>query len=243
MSEEDPNILATRSLELALLAYLLRDPADAREEAGEEILGALEGIGAKGKRGETFSRIAAQLRAGRHGEAYNRTFGHVPAGRLSPYETSYGSANAFTQSQALADLQGFYKAFGVEPSALYRERPDHLGLEAEFLSLVEFKEALALNGRDEEGAQICRAARQRFLENHIGRWAPVIFERLEREAADDLYRLCGTLGRLVLEEEILATGARCPQGALASPPSGLAEDSYPELFGCPGTIAQDEPAL
>ncbi len=229
--------LTTRSLQLAYLARLLADPA-LSDPAAEAYLNLPAGAG-----GSLLTEILRQVRAGRRAEAYGATFGPIPAGHFSPYETSYGSSNAFTQSQALADISGFYRAFGVEPASVYRERPDHLGAELEFLGFLEFKEALALTEKNSEAAQICQSARRRFLEEHVGRWAPVLLERLSLEAAHELYRLLGALGLELLEESIASAGARCRRPESLTPPEGIAEEAYPELFNCAGGLGNEEPVF
>jgi len=172
---------------------------------------------------------------------YRETFGHIPAGIFSPYETSYGAANAFTQSQALADLNGFYHAFGVEPSAAYRERPDHVSLECEFVALLLYKEAIALEAGNTEGAEVCRTARRRFLEEHIGWWGGVVCERLERDAPTALYRLCGRFGAAMIAQEREALGLPDPVVACGQPPAdGIAEDFCPELFACPDAAGTEQ---
>jgi nitrate reductase assembly molybdenum cofactor insertion protein NarJ len=76
--------------------------------------------------------------------AYRRAFGLT--GSLC-YETEYGLPHEFRQSQELADLSGFYRAFGFEIGGAVRERPDHLG---RWLGL--FAHSLALNAP--EGAYL-----------------------------------------------------------------------------------------
>lgn len=174
-------------------------------------------------------------------EAYTGTFGHIPAGTRSPYETSYAGPNAFAQSQTLADIAGFYKAFGVKASLDYGERPDHLGVELEFLALLNHKEALALDGGNTEAASICRGARKRFVEEHIGKWAPVLFDRIEKESPADLYRAVGALGKMAMNREIESLGARCLAPDITNPPPATkAEDYAPELFECSAAAGPDQ---
>lgn len=136
---------------------------------------------------------------------YLKVFGPAPSGAAPPYETYYGgSAHIFMQSQQLADLGGFYRAFGLEtPSA---ERPDHLAAELEFLHYLNVKEAYAREHAGEEEVQICREAQRTFLGEHLGRWihafsvrmkehdASSFYTRLAAGAADFVKRECERLG-------------------------------------------------
>src|SRR5262249_3835122 len=76
---------------------------------------------------------------------YQRVFGLVLARECPPYETEYhSSAEPFFRSQQLADIAGFYRAFGLETSQAEPERLDHLALELEFLAVLLLKKRLAL---------------------------------------------------------------------------------------------------
>lgn len=86
------------------------------------------------------------------------------------YETEFGLPHEFRQSQELADIAGFYQAFGFRLGEVQRERPDHLSVELEFMYLLALKEALALENGSQEQAEICRQAQRHFLRDHLGRW-------------------------------------------------------------------------
>jgi TorA maturation chaperone TorD len=117
-----------------------------------------------------------------------------------------------TRTFEMADVAGFYRAFGVEvePGG---ERPDHVTAELEFMNLLAVKEAIALQEEGEgEHAQICRDASRAFLRDHLARWAPRLGDCL---AAADIHPVYSTAGRLLGgltafdAEQIDAAGAPC----------------------------------
>src|SRR3972149_4932733 len=69
-----------------------------------------------------------------------------------------------------ADVAGFYRALGLRVAANFRERPDHIATELEFMQVLALKEARALARRERAHAGICRRAQARFLREQLGRW-------------------------------------------------------------------------
>lgn len=134
-----------------------------------------------------FRKAAAA--AGREGlrQERARILGHAVRGPCPPYEIEYGPEHFLGKSRRLGDVAGFYKAFGVEVSAAAFEREDHAAMEAEFLSLLALKRALAAERGETERVAVCRDAERLFLEEHIGRFLPAFARRVEeREPASAL---------------------------------------------------------
>jgi hypothetical protein len=102
-------------------------------------------------------------------------------GDLSPYETSYEPRPGMSGGKPfqLADIAGFYRAFGFEVSG---ERPDHIVPELEFVALLCAKEAYARVCGEEEGAEVCRRGREAFLLEHLTAWLPQLSQRISEQA-------------------------------------------------------------
>jgi putative dimethyl sulfoxide reductase chaperone len=87
----------------------------------------------------------------------------------SPHETEY-VRDPFAKAAQLADIAGFYSAFGLKVSNTHHSTPDEIGAELEFMAMLTRKEAFAaLQGWDDR-AGIARDAGRKFLEGHLGRW-------------------------------------------------------------------------
>jgi len=106
-----------------------------------------------------------------------------------PHETAYGDGRRFAgRATELADIGGFYAAFGLGLSESQPDLPDHVSAELEFYSLLLVKAAYAdLRGMEEE-REISENAGRLFLESHLGRWAGAFAARLIEEGGAQPYR-------------------------------------------------------
>lgn len=149
---------ALRDGELELAAQALQ-----RLQAPEELIAACGRL-----REELERRSLDDLTA-----EWDRTFEPTSGPSCSPNETTHTAKTpqeAWLKTYRLADVAGFYRAFGVEvrPGT---EKPDHVGVELEFLHLLAVKAAAALERGETERAEVCREATAAFLDEHLGRWA------------------------------------------------------------------------
>ncbi len=132
------------------------------------------------------------------GADYDRIFGLLTCRECPPYETEYHpTSEAFFRAQQLADVAGFYRAFGVKPARATPERPDHISLELEFMAFVLLKKRLALGSQDPERwerVDVCDDVQRRFFEEHLAWWVPAFATGLLRKAGAGLY---ASLARIV----------------------------------------------
>ena len=131
---------------------------------------------------------------------YLRVFGHTSTPEFPPYEGEYGQAPFAQQAQAWGDIAAFHRAFGVEASGV--ERLDHIGVELEFMHLLAFREAYALEYHGPEKAARCREGQQRFFQEHLGRWAHHFLARLEERGPQGYYRQLSALAQGFLRREV-----------------------------------------
>lgn len=153
---------------------------------------------------------------------YDRLFSHRTSVLCPIYEVEYDRNRAVSQGPTLADIAGFYRAFGLEIAV--NERPDHLALELEFMSVLAYKEALALQNNLFEQAEICRDAQRKFLEAHLGRWVKLFAEILVRESQLEFYTKLATELKDFIEPECALLSA-CPQIITALPTDSDATDA------------------
>jgi TorA maturation chaperone TorD len=134
-------------------------------------------------------------------QTFERLFGHTLRGRVCPYECEYGRHPLLQQAHQLADLGGFYEAFGLRPASDHGERVDHIACELEFLEFLSVKEVLALQLEDREGWQITHEAARRFLREHLARFGRAFARNLREEASPGFYLLLAELCEVFLGVE------------------------------------------
>lgn len=144
---------------------------------------------------------------------YDRVFGLVTPRQCPPYETEYHPSNdTFFRSQQLADIAGFYRAFGIEPAAKHPERPDHVSLELEFMAFVLLKSRLAgCEGSEAaQKTQVCLDAQRRFFADHLLWWVPAFTMGLRRKAGTGLYAALAQLLAAFVADERRRFGLAAP---------------------------------
>lgn len=154
---------------------------------------------------------------------YDRVFGLVPTGDCMPYETEYeATAEPFFRAQQMADVAGFYRAFGLEPSRAVPERPDYLPLELEFMALLLMKKRLA-GGPAQAG--VCDEAQRDFFRDHLAWWLPSFAAALRRKADAGPYADLARALAAFLPAERGRLGVQAPRAPLAVAPARPEEEA------------------
>ena len=194
-----------------------------------ELAAAVAGAGGEGPLAAEFARL----------------FNPSVHANCPPYGTEYTAAHVFMRAQQLADVAGFYRAFGLRVAASFRERPDHIATELEFMQVLALKEAQALARRERAHAGICRRAQARFLDEQLGRWLAPYATKLAAQDGEGFYARAAGLARDLVAKDAAQLGIEPQVGVLprvAEPVSeGDSPGREPEL-ACPTPGgAADEP--
>jgi TorA maturation chaperone TorD len=168
---------------------------------------------------------------------YTRLFDNAML--CAPFETDY-QPDPFAKASQLADVAGFYRAWGVDVARARPTTPDFVGSELEFMSLLTRKQAYAeACGWGDQDA-IARRAQRAFLEDHLGRWVPAFAAAVNEHAGS------GAAGRyfatLAAASARLVAGDVAAFGARPVPlRSRMVGEEAP--LDCPLAPAPDEPDL
>ena len=167
---------------------------------------------------DAVQALAAAARAGHDATVageYVTLFDRSP--RCPPCEGAYGLPQMAGKAAQLADIAGFYAAFGVRPSEGQADTEDHVAAELEFMSLLALKEAWARAEAHDERAEISREAAVAFLRDHLARWAPLFAEALTGATRLAYYRAVAALLAAWLETDTAALGVHAEPLVRVSP--------------------------
>jgi len=178
---------------------------------------AARGPGADGALAEPLRGLAAAAReADAAALAQEHVFLFDRQVRCAPHEGAYGDASRMAGKGALlADIAGFYAAFGLGPAAARPDTEDHVAAELEFMSALAIKEAYALAEGNLDGLEVTRRAEVAFLTDHLGRWG---------EAFADAIREATPLPYFAAVADCLAGWIRREVETLGATPDRIAPD-------------------
>ena len=117
-------------------------------------------------------------------------FGHTLSKQIAPYALEHlKNSDVFFRTQKLADLNGFYKAFGMEVESI--ERADHISTQTEFLSFLLLKELLAVQNDLHDEKEVCEKAFADFNNDHFLDWVEMFAENLATHVDGGFYPVAG----------------------------------------------------
>jgi TorA maturation chaperone TorD len=133
---------------------------------------------------------------------YTRLFlGPVDAA-ARPYGSVWLSGEAtLMQPSSMAVLE-IYRQGGFDLSEDFRELPDHVAAELEFLYVTLFRENAARRAADLDAVAATLDLRQRFLTAHLGAWVDPFTLAMENAAQTDYYRTLALLTRRFVMSEL-----------------------------------------
>lgn len=175
----------------AVLTFPVSDAAAAREDLCRFLAGCYYEPGPEFEQERLFdSMLAAAQRidpelaeaAGRLGPAftadapqdllvdYTRLFVGAPQALAKPYASVWLTDEPELMQASAMDLQRLYEQGGFEVDPEFRDLPDHVAVELEFLYLLAYQRNLAVATGDAAALQAVDVLRTAFLVGHLGRW-------------------------------------------------------------------------
>jgi TorA maturation chaperone TorD len=119
---------------------------------------------------------------------YTRLFLGPVEALARPYASVWmGGDKALMQETTMAVVK-LYEEGGFEIADDFRELPDHIAVELEFLYLLLFRESLALGSAGPAAQPAAAALRKHFLDGHLARWVGPFTAALKGGAQSAFYR-------------------------------------------------------
>jgi TorA maturation chaperone TorD len=211
MRTDDFDSLAARADVARLLAACYYEPST--EFAEERLFDALA---------EAANRVDPALAdpAQRLGEAfaaesanellidYTRLFLGPVAALAQPYGSVWLERRQSLMQESTQAVIALYAEAGFEAAEDFRDLPDHIAAELEFLYLLLFRRAEAARNADAASAMRHAELQRRFLAEHLGRWVGPFTAEVGAGAQTALYRQLAQLtDAFVRSESDTASGA------------------------------------
>lgn len=198
-----PPLVRAEGYRLLGLCFAYPDPDELRAELAATADAPLT-LGA-------FAKLGALVDDEIEGE-FNRLFSTNVA--VPPCETSYLRTD---KGARMGQLAALYDAFGTRSGGREHERPDYIGTQLEFASLVCLNEAIAEDACDSERGAISRDVHRVLAREHLGRWIPTFVERLQGAAGHPFYQAIGPVLLSWIQDD-LATGGWSVEAVDERPP-------------------------
>ncbi len=129
---------------------------------------------------------------------------HVPA---PPYASAYTGQGLLMGEPAEAALVAYRQA-GLTLAEDYRDLPDHVAAELEFLAWLGEQAVAAQESGNEEQAGLRLAQQQAFLNQQVRPWLPSFCRRVEETARLPFYRELARLAELLVAVVPTSTPSR-----------------------------------
>lgn len=124
---------------------------------------------------------------------YTRVFLGPVSAPARPYGSVWLDPDRLPMKDASMAVLALYEEGGFEIADDFRELPDHIAAELEFLYLLLFRESQALAGRDEAERDRHAGLRRRLLEEHLVPFAAPFCAALRSGAQTTFYRELGAV--------------------------------------------------
>jgi TorA maturation chaperone TorD len=113
--------------------------------------------------------------------------------RAKPYGSVWLSGENPLMQSSTMEVLDLYREGGFDLSEDFRELPDHIAAELEFLYLLIFRENRARQAGDDDALASVIGLRRRFLGGHLGAWIGAFTAAMRAGAGTDFYRLLSDL--------------------------------------------------
>ncbi len=135
---------------------------------------------------------------------YTRLFLGPTQALAQPYESVWMTGERALMQDSTMALLELYEQGGFEIADDFRDLPDHIAAELEFLYLLIFRENEARRSGNVDALAVTVALRKRFLAEHLGRWVAPFTAATREGAQSEFYRQLAALTERLVGREVAA---------------------------------------
>ena len=132
---------------------------------------------------------------------YTRLFLGAPQALANPYASVWLTGEPELMQDSAMELLKLYEQGGFEIDPEFRDLPDHVAVELEFLYLLSYQQNQALASGDDPALQAVAVLRTAFLVGHLGRWLGGFILAVHDHAQCEFYRELAELTELFVRLE------------------------------------------
>ena len=138
-----------------------------------------------------------------------------------PYGSVYIEKMRKTMGDSTMDVLKRYRKAGVDLADDFKEVPDHVGAELEFMFLMIYKEIEGIRSDDQKMVHQMLVHQISFLQDHLNEWIPEFAGLVTAHASEPFYRLLAEAARIFMAEDqayleaVLASAGRDEENHLA----------------------------
>lgn len=118
-----------------------------------------------------------------------------------PYGSVYLENERRVMGASTADVQKRYQAAGLDVATGFKDAPDHIAAELEFMHFLIFKAMEAANDGDVNRVATCLLTQQSFLEVHLGAWVAEFVGNVVDNAKTSFYRNLGRATEAFIKDD------------------------------------------
>lgn len=123
-----------------------------------------------------------------------------------PYGSVWLESGGGLMQESTMAVTALYEEGGFDIAEDFRELPDHIAVELEFLYLLIHRKNQAQQSGDAAALAEADGLRRRFLHDHLGRWAAPFTAAMKSEAGEAFYRELAELTERFVAQEVTTAG-------------------------------------
>ena len=120
----------------------------------------------------------------------------------APYGSVYLEGKRRLMGDSTVAARAHYLSLGLDLSEEFKEAPDHICAELEFMHVSVCQSRQAIEGLDNHLLADSLRQQRVFLSEHLGAWIPAFTDNMVRHASTGYYRHLAALTRTFIAEEI-----------------------------------------